>query len=366
MAVALYLDNKTFVINDGTARSTTFDAGLFSFTSSSIDGTITIFKADEIAFSYTANALNVTYRNEANVGTYTDVVAYLNGIQKESSTIDTSLPTDAATETTQLKNEALLNAINDKLKSGGQNFLIEVNKGVVLGHSLVHKFGWRGNVSVNHHHLWNDPTANTNMIFSTAPEDYNVITTGVDTAAGVGCRSVCIRYLDANWDEQEVTVATNGGTAAAGISANRILTACAKDNGTYGGSNVNLVTIQGVTTGNNYGFMEAGEGKTQNTQYCTPNGHTAFILNTSISLETNKAANLILHKREGADIVAAPFTSQNVVHQWDGVATPSNEKIEANHVMPEKTDVWVGADMTSGTGIVQFDYDILIVDNNYL
>lgn len=247
-----------------------------------------------------------------------------------------------------------------------KEFLIEVNKGNIPGHSLTHKFGWRGNVTVNHHHLWNDPTADTDMIFPTVAEDFNVITTGNDTAAGTGCRSVYIMYLDENFNEQFKVVATNAGTQAAGITAIRILSAWALDNGTYGGSNENLITIVGTTTGNNYGFMESNEGQTQNTQYCIPNGLTGFILNTSITMETNKAANFILHRREDADVIVAPFTSQRVVHQWDGLDTPENEDFKANHRMPSKTDIWVGSDMTSQTGVVQFDYDLLLVENAYL
>lgn len=247
-----------------------------------------------------------------------------------------------------------------------KDWLIEVNKGNVVGHSLVHKFGWRGNVTTNHHHLWNDPTANTNMIFPTVAEDFDIITTGNDTAAGTGCRSVYVIYLDANFDEQFVIVTTNAGTQAAGISGIRLIRFYALDNGTYGGSNQNLVTIAGTTTGNNYGFLEGGEGQTQNTQYCVPADHTGFILNAAITTEANKPANLVLHKRENADVVVAPFTSARVMHQWDGIEIPFTEPFKANHILPEKTDVWVGCDMDSGTGIVQFDYDILVIENAYI
>jgi hypothetical protein len=249
---------------------------------------------------------------------------------------------------------------------GTTDWLVEVNKGNIPGHTLFHKFGWRGNVSTTHHHLWNDPAANTDMIFPTVAEDFDVITTGNDTAAGTGCRSVFITYLDASFDLQTVTVPTNAGTQAAGITAIRIIYAWALDCGTYGGANENLITIAGTTTGNNYGFMEVGEGQTQNTQFCVPNGRTGFVLNTSITLETNKSANLILHRRSNADNIVAPFTSQRYVHQWDGLDVPDNEPFTANHRMTEKTDVWVGCDMTLGTGIVQFDYDILIVENAYI
>lgn len=82
-----------------------------------------------------------------------------------------------------------------------------------------------------------------------------------------------------------------------------------------------------------------------------------------MTVESNKAANFVLHQRQNADVIAAPFTAQRVVHQWDGIGVPLNEDFDANHRAPEKTDLWVGCDMVASTGILQFDYDILLVDD---
>lgn len=244
-----------------------------------------------------------------------------------------------------------------------RDFLVEVNKGNIAGHLLVHKFGWRGNVSTNHHHLWNDPVANTDMIFPIVAETFDVVTTGNDTSAGTGAREIIIEYLDSNFAFQTGTVATNAGTQASAFSGIRLIRAYATDNGTYGGSNQNLITITGTDSGNDYAFIEATEGQTQNTQYCIPAGKTGYILRASMTTEANKGANLILHQRQNADVVSAPFTSVRILHQWDGTETPIDETFTANHMLPEKTDTWVGADMVTGTGILQFDYDILLVDN---
>jgi hypothetical protein len=84
-----------------------------------------------------------------------------------------------------------------------------------------------------------------------------------------------------------------------------------------------------------------------------------------MGVEANKSANIILHKRENADVIVAPFTSVRVMHQWNGVEGPHEEDFVANHILSEKTDVWIGADMVSGTGIIKFDYDILLVDDGF-
>jgi len=246
------------------------------------------------------------------------------------------------------------------------DFLLEVNKGKIAGHSLTHKFGWRGNVTTTHQHLWNDPVINTSLIWPTVAETFDVITTGNDTSAGAGAREVTIIYLDSNFVQQTGTVITNAGTQASTFSGIRLIKAYVTDCGTYGGTNENLITIQGTTSGNDYGFIEAAEGQTQNTQYTVPAGHTAYILRASMTTEANKGANFILHQRQDADVIAAPFTAQRVVHQWDGIETPLDEEFKANHIFPAKTDLWVGCDMVSGSGTLQFDYDILLIDNNFL
>lgn len=87
--VAIYLNNRTIVINDGTARSTTFDSGYFSFRSNPTDGTVTILNSSKPSFSYTANAINVSDRSNRLVGTYTDVVNYLNEITSSASSSST-------------------------------------------------------------------------------------------------------------------------------------------------------------------------------------------------------------------------------------------------------------------------------------
>jgi hypothetical protein len=252
---------------------------------------------------------------------------------------------------------------NSPSKIPTKDYLTEVNRGNIAGQSLSHKFGWRSGVTTTHQHLWNDPVANTIMVFPTVAETFDVITTGNDTAAGTGAREIFIEYLDANFVFQTGVVVTNAGTQASTFSGIRLIRAWVTDCGTYGGTNENLVTIAGTTSGNDYAFIEANEGQTQNTQYCVPAGKTAYILNVSMTTEANKGANFVLHQRQDADVIIAPFTGQRIVHQWDGIEVPENEIFSANHKFPEKTDIWVGCDMASGTGTLQFDYDILLIDN---
>ena len=249
---------------------------------------------------------------------------------------------------------------------GETDFLIEVNKGNVAGHTLVHKFGWRSGVTTTHHHLWNDSTADTDMIFPTVAETFDVVSASAnDTSAGSGAQKVFIEGLDANFDVATFEATMNGVTPVptTGQTFIRITRAYVTDVGTYGGTNAGLITISGTDSSNNYGFLDTDEAQTQNSQYTVPAGKTGHILNASMTVESNKLASLHLHKRLDAGDVTTPFTASRIVHEWDGISIPYNEDFRANHILPEKTDIWVEADMSSGTGIIEFDYDMLLVDN---
>lgn len=253
------------------------------------------------------------------------------------------------------------------MKNNGKDFLIEVNKGNVNGHSLVHKFGWTNQATTAHNHIWNNPTAGLDRIWPTVAETLDITSTDAnDTIAGTGGRKVFIEGLDADFKEVTFEVEMAGLTPVitTGQTFIRVNRAYVTDSGTYGGTCIGTITVSGTASGNDYGFLEPFEAQTQNTQYTVPAGKTGYILKASMTVESNKLATFHMHFRNDADVIVAPFTSPRILHEWDGLGQGANEEFHANHVMEEKTDIWCDGQMSVGTGgILQFDYDILLVDN---
>lgn len=248
---------------------------------------------------------------------------------------------------------------------GSKNWLVEVNKGNVPGHTLINKFGWRGNASTVHAQVWNSPTV-TDLIYPTVGETLSVVSASTsDTVAGLGARTVYIECLETGtWKSITQTINLTGTTPSlTTISCIRFQRAWVADVGTYGGKNLGLITITGSVSTNPYGYIEPEEAQTQNSQYACPALKTCFILAISITTEANKLATFSLHKRERADVITAPFGVTRVMHEWDGVNAPLQEIVIANHKVPEKTDIYFDVEMETGTGIVQIDYDILIIDS---
>lgn len=251
-----------------------------------------------------------------------------------------------------------------------KDFLIEVNKGKVPGHSLVHKFGWTNQANTNHNHIWNNPVADLDLVWAAVSETFDIVSADAnDTIAGTGARTVFIEFLDDNFITQIEEFNTNGTTivTTTGFSGRRLQRAWIGDTGTYGGTNIGTITITGTDSGENYAFLEPLEAQTQNTQYTVPAEKTGFILNASMTVESNKLATFHMHYRNDADVIVAPFASPRILHEWDGLGQGLSEKFEANHRMSSKTDIWCDGQMSTGSGgILQFDYDILLIENEYL
>ena len=242
---------------------------------------------------------------------------------------------------------------------------LDINMGKVPGKEMYHKFGWRGNATTVHAQVWNSPTV-VDMIYPTVGETLTVTSSDAnDTFLGSGGRAVYLECLDSTtWKPVTQIVNMNGLSGVVStINCIRFQRAWVIDVGIYGGKNLGLITIAGTTSGNPYGYLEAEEARTQNSQFTCPDASTCYIVRTSITVDAKKEASFSLHAREGADIITAPFKATRIVHEWDGITASTGEKILANHKFPERTDLYFDGQMSTGTGILQLDYDIVIIAN---
>lgn len=250
-------------------------------------------------------------------------------------------------------------------------FLVEVNKGNVQDHEMVHKFGWNNTITTTHHHVWNDPTTGgSDLIWQQTAAHYDVYSDDIDDdgdPADTGALTVTLECLDANFSTVFQTLTLNGTTAVTTTESTcvRLQRAYIATVGTYSGSNEGDIRIEvtsgGSKTGDLQGFIEAEEGQTQKSQYTVPAGKTAYVLRISHTIEAQKTFTTELHTRENADVTSSPMSPVVVKHQWDGLTAPVEERFTANHIFLEKTDIWIDAVGTAGGGVIEVDYDILLV-----
>jgi len=243
-----------------------------------------------------------------------------------------------------------------------REFLIEVEKGNVPGHSIINKFGFDSAVtstlqSIADAQVYQTPT--TAVSLEILSSDAN------DAAAGTGARTVEIQGLDANFAEQTQTVTMNGTTAAA-ITGTwmRVFRARVTESGTYAsqsaGSHAGTLTVRVAGAGATWatiGLTTASfpMGQTEIGAYTIPAGKTAYLLASTISVDKNTDAIFQLFAR--------PFNGAwNLKGQTGTFGTPFTYQYPVPLKFEEKTDLEIRGDSgnTCGGGAM---FDLILVDN---
>jgi len=243
------------------------------------------------------------------------------------------------------------------------DFLLEVNKGNVSGHSLIHKFGNNKSFSTTIQDVWAQTGTLTHL---QAAETMNVISSDTvnDISTGSNARVITLEGLDANFNvvTEDVTLLATAVTTTQSFI--RVYRMYVKAVGTYGVANVGAITATATTAATVQNNIAIGDGQSGTTHYTIPTGFTGYLIRVSASVDASKTANFHWNMRENADDVTVPFSPKRILHHWEGIIT-TDLRLLANHVFAAKTDIWVSGDMTSVTGEVDFDYDLLLVADGY-
>lgn len=246
----------------------------------------------------------------------------------------------------------------------GKEFLIEVGKGAVPGHSLVQVNSGLYTATITQQDIWQQGGVKT---WLTAAETMDIVSTDTvnDIATGTGARSVRVTGLDTNFAPLVEVVALGAAPVTTVGLFRRINFLEVFTTGTYGGSNLGTITATGSTTATVQAAMVIGQGISAGSHYTVKAGFTAQILRVSLTVDANKTADIHGKFRGNADVIAAPFSPAQYVHHWEGI-NAVEETFRANPTFAEKSDIWVTGQMNSGTGAINVDYDILLIDNAYL
>jgi len=248
------------------------------------------------------------------------------------------------------------------------NFLVEVAKGNVAGHSVVNKFGHNPAVLVTGADIWSGggyydffPTsAVACTAASTDDEDGGA---GGDT----GALTMQVYGLDTNWEEQTETVILNG-TTVVNLSNNyiRLYRAIVL---TAGSNNTNIGDIS-VSGGGDTGiFIAADDGQTQQTIYTIPNEKTGYFLKgyvgTSDDDKNGESASFKWKSKANNGVNGAWATKGQIGLVTIGSSWWQYEYGAPAGPLPEKTDIRLDCFSTTATLGVVGGYDLLLVDDGY-
>jgi hypothetical protein len=262
------------------------------------------------------------------------------------------------------------------------DFYVEIADGNVPGHSLVKKFGTQ--------------LATTTLAPITLSREYRMPTTATalefvsnnvnDTAAGTGAREIMFEGLDANWMMTTQTVATDGtNPVALPTNLTRLFRWWVSKSGTYAtttvSSHAGTLTVQGASAGPIWSIITVTPlplAQSQIGMISIPMGFRAFLWVENITVDstggTIKPANLMLVFREGADVIAAPFNPLRVISNYFGIAgsnsfpakfplVPATGQSQGPFIGP--ADIGYFGEMTSGTGTITVQFEILLIEDGF-
>lgn len=251
-------------------------------------------------------------------------------------------------------------------RSFSKDFLIEVQKGKVSGHALLHKFGRCANVPngswvfINTLCLTAWPLSAATTVRIKAGGNVN------DTAAGTGAREITIQGIDSSFNEITETIATAGASASANTAASfwRVNRMWVSAVGTYEAANTGNIVLEDSGGVGDIIEMMLDEGQSQFAQWTVPIGKTAYLLETHIHVDSNKTSNIRLFTREDIDDITAPMPSKRVRVFFDGVQGEARHPAQSpEFALPEKSDIWVEAFGDGAVSHVSCSFEMLIVDN---
>lgn len=248
------------------------------------------------------------------------------------------------------------------------DFLIEVAKGNIPGHSLVHKFGRNSEVPNATFEGINQLSALFN--FLTAPTTVRVKAGNVnDDSGGSGAREITVQGLDSTGALASETIATNGVSVSANTTTSfwRVFRMFVSASGTYGAGNTGQVIVENSAGTIDLISLAAEESQSQYGAYAIPLGKTGYLLSVLVMADSIKAADFRLFIRNNlTDASVAPFSALQLKLYWDGIigSTSLNPNSPIQSI-PALSDIWMEAEGSGAQTEVSIDFEILLVDDGF-
>jgi hypothetical protein len=251
-------------------------------------------------------------------------------------------------------------------------FLLEVAKGNIPGHSLVHKFG-HGAVGTSF------VPVTSSLVYTTpvAAIALEVISNDADdTAAGSGAQEVTIIGLTLDGTEISQVVELNGTTAVPiPTSLFRLYRWYVSRSGVYAspgaGSHEGILTIRVASAGATWStilFAPFPHGQSQIGWYTIPAGHRGYLLSQFIKVDSVKVADILMLHRSNADDVATPFAGAfRLISEFTGIAGNGVvlQPLSPTNGFVEFTDIGFVAKVASATADVSVDFELLLIKDGY-
>lgn len=192
-----------------------------------------------------------------------------------------------------------------------------------------------------------------------------------DTANGAGARSVRLWGIDALGNEITEIVATAGASASAPTTQSfiRLYLAEVWESGTYGtqaaGSHLGNITIENAAGTEDWAQIQLNGFPSATTGIGTisvPRNHVALVTSISINPEGAKSTDVIVLRRESILQTSAPYKPIAKVQEFIGIIGPVDFTFDMPLRFPELSDIGLLAKVSSGTGAVSVDMEVIFLE----
>lgn len=241
-------------------------------------------------------------------------------------------------------------------------FELQVARGQVAMHTVVHKFGYSTVIDGTAYPIWN---VAANRTYLTTAATMKVSSSSAnDASAGTGARTVLVEGLDQNYNAISETVTLNGQTEVATtksyLRVQHITTLTAGS----GGKNAGVIYVgTGTVTAGVPAVIHELVPIGMNTElsgvYTVPAGYTAYVYQGGMTSQSN-----------GNNFLTATLAYSNQGSPWltPAVTVFTSDMVDYNFnyplPLPEKTDFEARASVSAGTSSVTSFFFMVLVKND--
>ena len=255
------------------------------------------------------------------------------------------------------------------------DFYSLVSKGKVPGHSIVHKFGQNNAIGTSFTAIVRSGVYNTPQSTSATTLRIKAGGNANDTAAGTGAQELTLIGIDETGAEVSETLATAGASASSATTTTfmRLYRGYVSGSGTYAtasaGSHSASITIENGAGGTDWAIIDATDFPKSQTEigaYTIPVGYTGYFLGGFGFSDSTKTTELIFFKREGIMETSPPYQAMRTVFEERLEGGEFTVDPKAPILLGTGCDVGFLGKVNTGTAEIEVDFELLIVDNNYL
>ncbi len=245
-----------------------------------------------------------------------------------------------------------------------KDFMLEVSKGNIAGHSKVNKFGHNPAATAGED-VWHGGGAYA--FYPTTAQTVQAASASVlDTSAGTGARTLMVYGLDSSWEEISETV-TLSGTSPVVLSNQyiRMYRAVVLTAGSLE-TNAGAITVE-VSGGDTAIYIGTGDGQTQHAIYTIPANKTAYFLKGYVGVadddKNGEVVDFQWQARPNNGTTGAWAVKGEIGCNSVGSSNWQYEYGVPSGPIPEKTDIRIRVVAATATLGVVGGFDLILVDD---